>query len=402
MARRAGIRLAALVVVLGAHGAAGIDASSRANRAFLAVAAGTACTAIALGSLALLRSRHPDAAPAIERGLVNGALGVGCGIAVLALVWRGPKRSLPIVFALLVLPSVGSLPSITPVVDRALVSTAPTWAELAQKVAQPRRVFRPVHMIDPVAPRASVTVPGKPADEPVQREPLEEAIATFVGASAWRWGIANARSDDPARPPAHDLTWQISSRGGHLFLDRFGIGVAILPESLVSVRPALDRRGRWALVEFSGAPPASVMRGWSRASEPADALELLFPPLDGVKPLARGVTVLHSRGNSQADRGPPLPCVIDAWTAGDIALRCTSEVDGYAVVSSTPAPGWSVTVDDRSIDWETADVLRRAVAFPAGTHHVRWTYAAPGFSIGLALAGIGLALLVALGLASRR
>jgi uncharacterized membrane protein YfhO len=116
----------------------------------------------------------------------------------------------------------------------------------------------------------------------------------------------------------------------------------------------------------------------------------------------RGTTILGEPGDAKASTEPPLPCTIDDWSAGSIDLRCTSDAAGYAVVSSTPSPGWSVTVDDAPTPWVTADVLRRAVAFPAGTHRVHWTFTAPGLSVGLAIAGIGLALLIALGLASRR
>ena len=48
--------------------------------------------------------------------------------------------------------------------------------------------------------------------------------------------------------------------------------------------------------------------------------------------------------------------------------------------------------------WLPADVIRRAVAIPAGAHHVAWRYAAPGLPLGLVLAGLGIALLVALSL----
>jgi hypothetical protein len=257
-------------------------------------------------------------------------------------------------------------------------------------------------MVDAVASKPGVMVPGKPADEGAEREELADAIATLAGTSAWRWGIAAARSEDPARSLAHDRVWQAASIGGGLLLDRFGIALAILPETTVVPRrfTALGTRGRWALVDFPAAPPASVMRGWSRAIDPADAIALLFP-VDGVKPLARGVTVLAAAGPAQAERGPPLPCTIETWTAGDIALSCETDAPGYAVVSSSASPGWSVTVDDAPSAWLTADILRRAVAVSAGAHRVHWVYRAPGLSVGVAIAGLGIALLLALGLASR-
>nr|MBA2542395.1 hypothetical protein [Deltaproteobacteria bacterium] len=362
------------------------------------------CTLIALVALGVLRSRHPDAASAIDPGLINGALGVACGAAAVVLVWRG-MRALPLVLALLVLPSFGAQPAVAPIVDRAIVDVPPAWADAAARVASPRRVYRPERMVELFGARAPVMTPtSKPAAEAPERESLEDAIATFAGTSAWRWGIAAARSDDPARLPDHDLTWRAAASGGGKLLDRFGISLVILPESLVIPKhlTSLGRRGRWALAEFPGAPAASVMRGWSRAVDPRDAFALMFPIIEGGPDPFRGITVLGEPGDARASKAPPLPCTIDDWSASSIALRCTSDVAGYAVVSSSAMPGWSVTVDDAEARWLPADVLRRAVAFPAGTHRVHWTFSAPGLSLGLAIAGIGLALLIALGLASRR
>jgi hypothetical protein len=408
------VHLAALVVVLGAHAGAGLDGLlAGERRALFSLAAGVFFATVALIAIAVLRSSHPS--DALDRALFDGGLGIVCSAIALALVWRGPKRSLPVVLALLVVPSFGAQPAIAPTIERAIVSSPPAWAEAAARMPVPRRVYRPERMVEVLSARAPVTTPtSKPAAEPAERESLDDAIATFAGTSGWRWGIAAARSEDPARLAIHDQTWSAASSGGGKLLDRFGISLAILPEAVVFPRhmTALGLRGRWALVEFPSAPPAAVMRGWARAVDPRDAFGLMFPIGDsgghshGSSPAAadpmRGTTILGEPGDAKPSKEPPLPCTIDDWSAGSIALRCTSDAAGYAVVSSSAMPGWSVTVDDAPAPWVTADVLRRAVAFPAGEHRVRWTYSAPGLSLGLAIAGVGLALLIALGLASRR
>lgn len=400
------LHLAALVVVLGAHAGAGLDALiGGERRALIALAVGAACTGIALGALGALRARHPEATVAIDRALLHGGLGMVCIVAAVVLAWRGPKRAMPVVFALLALPSVGSVTSIAPVIERSIVDEPPTWARAAERVVSgaPRRVYRPTFMFDavPVA-KADVTVPRPQHIDPVDLEDVEDALATFAGTSGWKWGIAAARSEDPARLAVHDRAWHAAAREGGALLDRYGIALAILPETLVIPRKLteLGRRGRWALVELPVAPPASVMRGWSWAVAPEDALALTYPGGGGAGVL-RGSTVLRGGGPSRPDRGPPLPCKVTTWTAGDIELSCTSDSDGYAVVSSSSVPGWQVTVDDRDAEWLTSDVMRRAVAVPAGTHAVHWRYEAPGLGLGLAIAGIGLALLLALGAASR-
>jgi hypothetical protein len=400
------LHLAALVVVLGgAQAGSGLDALIAGNRrATIALAVGGACAGVALGSLGAFRARHPEVAPAIDRALLDGALGLVCLAAAALLAWRGPRRAMPVVFALLVLPTVGSTPSIAPVEDRAIVSEAPAWALATTKGTPPLRVYRPVYMVDTAAtvrpPESLVGTPRSALPEP-EPETLDDAVATFAGASGWQWGIAAARSEDPARPAVHDRVWLAAARGGFALLDRFGISLAILPVSTLAalhLKP-LGQRGRWALVSLPVAPAAAVMRGWMWAVAPEDALALLFP-LDNS--FGRGTTVLRGGGTSHVDRGPPLPCAIARWSAGDIALGCTSDVDAYAVVSSSAAPGWSASVDEVDAPWLVADVLRRAVAIPSGTHRIEWRYATPGGDTGMMLAGLGIALLIALGLAGLR
>jgi len=283
-----------------------------------------------------------------------------------------------------VAPGVGAAPSIAPTIDRAMVSEPPAWADLAESIPPPIRVFRPVSLQD--------------------RPSLEDAFATLAGGSGWRWGIAAARSEDPARPRAHDQTWLAAAGEGGALLDRYGIALAILPSTVASGRKltVLGRRGSWTLVLLPVAPAASVMQGWRWAVDPGDALALLFPAGGGTG-MMRGMTVLAGGGPPGPSSREPRPCAIRAWRDGDIDLSCTADTAGYAVVSSTPAAGWTVSLDDAPADWLTADVLRRAVAIPAGAHRVHWTYAVPGLRIGalIGLAG-ALALLVLWGSSQRR
>jgi len=405
------LHLAALVIVLGAHAGSGVDALlDGERRALLALAAGVGCSTVTLLALGVLRSRHPESASAIEAGLVNGGLGVVCGSAALIIAWRGLKGALPAIPALLVLPSFGAQPSVAPTIDRGIVETPSAWVDavIARPTSPaPRRLYRPVSLIDLFGPRTSVMTPtSKPAAEPAERESVADAIETVAGTSGWKWGIAAARSEDPARLATHDRTWAAAASEGGRLLDRFGIGFAILPATTVTPRGfgALATRGRWALVEIPVAPPAAVMRSWARAVDPGDAFALLFPFEESLT-LPRGAVVLGEPGDTQPQKHPkdgPLPCAIDDWSAGNIELSCTSETRGYAVVSSSATAGWSVTVDGTEAHAVPADVLRRAVEVPAGTHRVHWTYVAPGLGAGLAIAGIGLALLIARVLASRR
>jgi hypothetical protein len=389
------------------RGIAGSIASRR--RALRALAAGVGCLAISLVALLVLGRRADGGDAAIERALIHGGLAVVAVLAAAALArWRPAtterRDALPraaIILALLVLPQISSLAAIAPVIDRAVVEEPPPFAAAVYRDAEgpaPARVFRPEHLIErPRAVRPDVYVPRQRRE--TREEPgLATALATFAGGSGWRWGIAVARSEDPARHVDHDRAWLASAREGGALLDRHGIAYAILPATLIVPRGLreLSRRGDWSLVALEVAPPAAVLRGWVWAGDADEALSRLYPAGGGAG-VPRGTAVLHGAGTSTLDGGPPLPCVIARWEPGDIALACTSDVAGYAVVASSPAPGWRVWIDGVPADAYVADVLRRAVALPAGSHRVTWSYAAPGLGVGLVAAGAAAVVLLVLG-----
>lgn len=376
------LHLGALAILLAVHAAPGVDALLAAERrALLALAAGVACATAALIALAALRSREPAATAAVDRALLDGGLGVACAVGALLLAWRG--RALPVVLALLVVPSVGASRSTAPLVDRAGVSEPAAWPLAAidhpPPHGGPRRLFRPAFM------GAGVQTAG-------------EAVATFAGTSGWRWGVAAAR--DPA-DPLSEATWRAAAADGGALLDRYGISLAILPSSMIMPRrlTSLGVRDDWALIDLPVAPVAAVLRGAAWARAPEDALALLFAHHAAAP---RGTVVLAGAGPSIADRGPPLPCTVERWDPGAIDLACTSDAPGYAVVSSTPAPGWRVEVDGAARPWLTADVLRRAVEVAPGRHRVAWRYAAPGLVAGAALSLIAAVAAAAIALAARR
>lgn len=391
------LHVAALAIVLGAHAGAGLDALLDGNpRALRALAAAIGCTVIALAALAALRARNPEAAPAIDRALLDGGIGVVLTAGALLLAWQRSRardsdrdddprasRVVPVILALLVLPNAGAGGSIAPVVDREIVQREPAFATALATHAKPTRVFRPAFMHD------------TPTD-------LEEEVATLAGSSAARWGLAGARSESPARLAQHDRTWLAAAQEGGALLDRFGIGAAILPSTMVdsprSQFHELSRRGGWALVTLPVAPVASVMRSWMWQRDPAEALALMFTRGGGTS-LHRGTIVLDGAGPAGASPLEPSPCAIRAWEPGEIELACVDT--GYAVVTSSASAGWTASVNGEERAWVTADILRRAVQVPADASVV-WTFRAPGFALGVMLAAIGVLLLTVMLVVGRR
>src|SRR3569623_857287 len=231
---------------------------------------------------------------------------------------------------------------------------------------------------------------------PDQPPELPDEIATLAGTVGARWNLALANARDPARAPLTDATWTAAAHDGGALLERYGIAFAIVPAQMIAGVKALGQHGAYALVERQAAPPAAVALDWTFETDLGRTFDLLFP---SKRQAIASAIVLRGTGQaSQESSGALVPCTIRRWHAGTIELACTSPEPAYAVVSSSATRGWSVTVDDRAQPWLVADVIRRAVAVPQGAHHIVWTYRPAGFVLGLVLAALGIALLVALSL----
>ena len=338
------------------------------RRALLALAAAVALTIVALV--------FADAS-----ARVHGGIGVACIAAAIAIAWRAPRAAwrTPVVLLLVIAPGVGGLALSAPTAERSVVEDEPAWATAIGERPHPVRMFRPAVMPD-LAPD------------------LADAIATLAGTSAARWGIDAARTDDPGRPLETDRTWAAAAHDGGALLQRYGITLAVLPAQMLAgaTQKPLGTHGAYALVELIAIPAAAVALDWTYTEDTKAALAELFPD---AKRAPQTLVVLAGKGSpSQEAQEHMAPCTITSWTDGAIDLSCTSPIDAFAVVSSSALPGWSATVDDRAAPWVTADVIRRAVAIPAGTHRVHWRYETPGKGLGLLLAALGIAALIALSL----
>ncbi len=378
--------LAVLALVAAPHAAVGLDALiGHRRRAAIALAAGALLTVIALASLAVLRERI-EGHELLDRALVDGAIAVSCMLAAAFVAWilRNNARSL-ILALLIVAPGVLAQRSLVPVTPRDVVDDPPRWATLARTAEIPVRIYRPVKLLEDVRDHSPDT--------------LESEIATLAGTSGSLWGVAGARSEDPARPFDHDATWGAAAGAGALLLTRYGITVAILPRMNVEGKSHVElaQRGSWALVRFPASPAASVVYEWISAEGVEAQLKRLFPPgnFQGLDP---GLIVLAGKGRENQDEpSPPEPCTIEHWDAGAIDLVCAARDHAYAVVASTPMRGWDVTVDGKAAEWTTSDVLRRAVSISEGSHRVQWRYHTPGLLVGAILAALGILALVPLG-----
>jgi hypothetical protein len=384
--------LAVLAIIAAAHAAIGFDVLLSGERRALFAMAGWALLAlIGVIALAVLRGRvEGHDAEVLTRALLDGGIAVGCMAAAALVAWRlreGTRTLLLIV--LVIAPGVGAQPVLAPVVDRSIVDTPPLWVEKALASPAPVRVFRPVRLFGDVHDTRLPT--------------LDSELATFAGTSSSLWGVDAARSEDPARIAVHDQVWLAAASAGGQLLARYGIALAILPLSTVEGKGLVElgRRGSWALVRYPASPAAAIVYEWIFADDLATQLARLFPP--GAHGLPAGLVVLHGRGaENQDEPSAPEACTIASWTDGAIDLACNARTDGYAVVASTPMPGWSARLDDHEVPWLAADVLRRAIPVTAGAHRVEWRYRAPGLVAALVLAALGILGLGVLSLVRRR
>lgn len=380
--------LAVLALVAAAHAPVGLDALIAQHRkAAIALAAGALLSTIALASLAMLRDRIDDGQELLGPALVDGAITVACMMAAAIVAWllRDSIRSL-VLIVLVVAPGVLAQRSLVRVTPRDVVDEPAAWVSRALTSEHPVRVYRPVRLLEDIR-----------AEQP---DTLASEIATLAGASASLWGVAGARSEDPARPSAHDQTWFAASGAGGQLLTRLGISVAILPRVNVEgkTHAELGQRGSWALVRFPATPSASIVYEWIYAADLESQLVRLFPP--GVaRGLDPGLVVIAGSGRENQDEpSAPEPCTIEHWDHGAIDLACTARENAFAVAASSPMPGWEVSVDGNAAEWVTVDVLRRGVAIAAGNHRVQWRYHAPGLLVGAVLAALGILVLVPLGM----
>jgi hypothetical protein len=354
-------QLAVIAVLAAGCAAPAIDALFAGERPALVALLGAAViTLVVLAALAF------HGAPQLT--LAHGGIGLVATLAAVAVAWRVRAAAWkpPIVLALAIAPGVGALGVLAPTTERTLVEQVPAWVEHLPHGA---RFYRPTSMPD-------------------LKDDLADAIATLAGTSGARWGLAGTPTADPGRPADTDRTWLAASHDGGALLERFGISYLIVPAQMAAGISTLGRHGAYALVARQASPPAAVALDWTWSTDPVSTV--FTQPQTAI--------VLDGHGTPSQEASEPLAACASHGTDGAIDVTCSAPTDAMAVISSSALPGWAATVDDRPVAWVTADAIRRAVPMPAGAHRITWRYRAPGLLLGLVLAVLGIALLVAISL----
>ena len=128
-------------------------------------------------------------------------------------------------------------------------------------------------------------------------------------------------------------------------------------------------------------PRVSVLPTWTVAPSAPDALEAIGAP--GFDP-SRSLVLERDPGMAPTSEGQQGTAAYREASPVDARIAVDAPVPSVVVVRNSYDPGWSATVDGRSVPVLAADYLLQGVAVPAGRHTIRLTYRDPDVSRGLA------------------
>jgi len=196
--------------------------------------------------------------------------------------------------------------------------------------------------------------------------PLRIDLSRFAGREVvLRFGTAPG--------PAHDLCNAWAHWGDPRFVDASGRGVRVPPRSPFEVHA---RRDATILRYRDAMPRATIARDVRSVATDADAGALLRSPSFDVR---HAIVVAR-------DPGVVVPSVHASCAGGNdrltfaadrperVAIDATLACDGVVVLHDTWFPGWVARVDGADAPVLRADETLRAVAVPAGSHRVVFSY----------------------------
>lgn len=377
------VHLAAASIALCGLGVGGLVRVWRERPGAALAAIGAAAVVIA----AALAARHVA---------IAASIGELVAVAALLIPATGARAAGLAVVAALALCGPGLLAgrAAAPLVGRAALLERPV---LAPPVGA--RVYRPRTMATDTAGPPGRAVRIDPdtltADAPdaVPEDPIERARddhATVAGDIAARFGAASAQSADPGRQGSEDAIWFDAGIAGGRLLDRYAIGWAILPTSVIAAQRATPAatRGRWALAEQRPARGRAFVAARARGAATVDEeRRATFPPPDErATPL--DTVVIAGGTDDPRPPSPPVACAITAAIPERVDVSCPAGPAGWAVIADAWAPGWTVTVDGAEAEVVRADALLRAVRVGPGEHAIAWCYRTPGLRAALLVSGL--------------
>jgi hypothetical protein len=213
-----------------------------------------------------------------------------------------------------------------------------------------------------------------------------------------------------ATPPAGLVLAENAIRWAWAGRRRFAVTHIVLPEpiartELVRVGPAVEGgRPLYAVPELG-------FRVWEVPHRPWAAFAERVHPVADRGEAFRALQASEDMGEvileGEAPAGLSPGQVLSVERAAErIRIEAESPGEGLLVVADAFWPGWRASIDGRSVPIQRADLLVRAVRWPAGRHLLEMSYEPPGVTLGIAVSAVAALVAVALGVwaseASRR
>lgn len=89
------------------------------------------------------------------------------------------------------------------------------------------------------------------------------------------------------------------------------------------------------------------------------------------------------------------PVTITSYQSDRIVMTATTTETGLLILRDQYHPGWKATIDGQETSVQRANHVLRGVVLPPGTHEVVFTFQPTSLSMGIAVSGLGLFLLLA-------
>jgi hypothetical protein len=187
-------------------------------------------------------------------------------------------------------------------------------------------------------------------------------------------------------------------------LDLLNVRYVVVPPS-----DRLDMVDRDALERFNEtvyadsqvrvlANPSALPRGWivhtATQMAPTEALQAI----DGGRVQARSVALLEEPPPALAVAHDPAADRADVTVddAERVVVETSSAASGMLVLSEIYYPAWHAFVDDRPVHVYVADGVLRAVALPAGQHHVELRFESTTLTAGAVISAASIVALATL------
>lgn len=340
--------------------------------------------ALGLAALVVWRAA-PAAAPAYGFSAVGALLRVGVVLAAIALARRAPGNAVVLSLAV------------------SLDLVAGAWTVFAWDASPPRDPPRLAAMAHAAAPPRAGGPPRLWWSNRIRYErgadSDAEARALLTPKTHVGTGIAVVPGYDAAIAEEVDRLAH-SGRLGAVRLLSADLAVAASPTLPGLTHVAALRPGVHLHRVDAPLPRAFVAHAATEDPEGPRLWHLLEEPvLTGAQISLRRNDLALLPGRSARPRSD---CAFTRWAPGDVTLRCDAREPGVVVLAEQFSPGWRAQVDGRAARVLQVNRVMFGVPVTAGIHTVRLRFVTPWQRASLALAGLGLAVTLAVFARSRR